>query len=183
MTQQNLKNLRCYLAGPIEFSQNEIDKTELVNFLVSKKVKVLDPKKITFGGEISELKNRNELFEKEDFQTIREQMKKIVRKDLRCVDISDFIIAFLPKDVRTTGTIHEIIEADRQKKPVLIICQEGVKYIPAWVFGIVPLRYMFNSIENIINYLKYIDKIPNVHLKDERWQLILSSLLEEETGC
>lgn len=180
---KNLNNLRCYLAGPIEFAPNPIDHSSLVSFLNDKGVKVLDPKKISFGGEVSELTNRKELFENEQFDIIRNQMKKIVRKDLRCVDISDFIIAFLPKDVRTTGTIHEIIEADRQRKPVLLICPEGIKYIPAWLFGIIPLRYMFDSINSTIDYLQFINNSHNLHQIDERWQLILNCITLNETNC
>jgi len=41
--------------------------------------------------------------------------------DLRMVDISDFIIAYCPTNIFSVGTPHEIIEARRQHKPVLVV--------------------------------------------------------------
>jgi nucleoside 2-deoxyribosyltransferase len=174
-----LSGLRCYLAGPIEYSDSEqknfFDHSDLENFLVSLNVKTLNPRKISFEG-ISEIQDRKKFFENEDFEEIRRQMKIIVRKDLRSVDISDFVIAYLPKDVKTTGTIHEIIEGDKQQKPVLILCPEGIKHIPSWFFGILPIRYFFDSIENLKDYLKKIAYDQEFRSKDDHWQFIISSL-------
>jgi nucleoside 2-deoxyribosyltransferase len=178
----NLSGSRCYIARPIEFAKNKnINFTKLEKFLKLNNVKILDPKKIKFHG-ISEIKDRKKLFKNNNFEEIRSQMKIIVRKDLRCVDISDFIIAFLPKGVRTTGTIHEIIESDRQNKPTLLVCPEGKKYIPAWFFGIIKLEYMFNSIDELIEYLNKINSLKEIIKIDDRWQFIIKDLLEKETN-
>jgi len=181
----NLKDSRCYMSFPIEFAGDDAPKItsykeNIIVFLKSKNVKVFDPKKISFRG-ITEIIDRKKLFEEENYEELVRQMKIIVRKDLRCVDLSDFTIAILPKDVKTTGTIHEIIEADRQKKPVLIYCPHGLRYIPAWLFGIIPLRFMFKSLNELINYLNYIDTYDDFHeLSDDRWQFLSLGTLDKE---
>ena len=53
--------------------------------------------------------------------TIAEKFKKVVEKDMRMVHRSDFLIVHLFPDIPTTGTIHEMAEAWRQKKPVYLI--------------------------------------------------------------
>jgi hypothetical protein len=41
--------------------------------------------------------------------------------DLRMVDTSDFTIAFVPTNVYSVGTVHEIVLARQQLKPVLFV--------------------------------------------------------------
>ena len=41
--------------------------------------------------------------------------------DLRMIDASDLVIAFCPTNVYSVGTVHEIVLARQQKKPVLIV--------------------------------------------------------------
>ncbi len=177
----NLNHLRCYFAHPIEFANKlennniELHTKQIVEYLTKKNVEAIEPEKVIALG-INEVENREQLFNDHNFKEIRRQMKIIVRKDLRSVDISDFIIAYLPKGVRTTGTIHEIIQCDAQRKPTLIICPDGIQHIPAWLFGIIPLRYMFGSINDLFQYLYSIDQSDLCKIEDDRWQFIISAL-------
>jgi hypothetical protein len=41
--------------------------------------------------------------------------------DLRMVDISDFVIAYCPTNIYSVGTVHEIVVARQQQKPVLFV--------------------------------------------------------------
>ena len=41
--------------------------------------------------------------------------------DLRMVDISDFVVAYCPTNIYSVGTVHEIVVARSQHKPVLFI--------------------------------------------------------------
>ena len=41
--------------------------------------------------------------------------------DLRMVDVSDFIIAYCPTNIYSVGTVHEIVVARQQRKPVLFV--------------------------------------------------------------
>lgn len=174
----NLKNLRCYFSYPIEYSnqENELSeaKKKLSDFFNQTSVTLIDPKNISSKG-ISEI-DLTILRDRHNYEEVRRIMKAIVRKDLRAVDLSDFIVAFLPVQIKTTGTTHEIIQADDQKKPTLLICPSGIQDIPAWFFGIIPLEYMFSSVEDAIEYLKSIDSIDLNEIRDDRWQFIIQSL-------
>lgn len=178
----NLSHTRCYIAGPIEYQKNKNEKYEymksIIDFLQKNEVNVLDPQKIRMNG-VSEISDRKKMFDENNFNEIRRQAKIIVRKDLRCIDISDFIIAYLPSNICTVGTIHEIIESDRQKKPTLILCPQGKKNIPLWLYGIIPLRYMFESIDEILNYLKKINENDKIIQYDDRWQFTIKHITDE----
>jgi hypothetical protein len=110
-------------------------RTRVKAFLESLGVTVFDP------WEKPEIRG---LFEygKEDIQTIREREKWTFEQthegsstraelaeyfwdtmhiDLRMVDISDFVIAFCPTNIYSVGTVHEIVVARSQHKPVLFV--------------------------------------------------------------
>lgn len=179
----HLENLRCYLSYPIEYTEDKesLDKIifSITNFLsVWAKVKVIDPRKIRHN-DVSEIEDRKKLFEEKDYEEIHRQMKIIVRKDLRCVDISDFLIVILPKGIRTTGAIHESTVADWEKKPVLLFCPQGIEHIPLWLFGVFHPKYMFSEIDHLFEYLKEIDSGKK---EDARWQFILRDSLDFVSG-
>lgn len=174
----NLDNLRCYLAGPIEHLgvgfKSHFNHEKLKKFMQYKGVLIIDPRKLIMNEE-SEIKNRDHLLDTGDWEGMAKEMKVIVRKDLRSVDLSDFIIAYLPYKVQTCGTYHEIINASLQKKPTLLVCPEGIKFIPKWLFGFIPTRYLFGSLDGLLKYLTTID-ITNT--TDNRWQFIIKAVHE-----
>jgi len=142
---QNVHNFlhgaRVYLAGPMDFvASREIERqhgwrARLKDFLEALDVTVFDPwEKPDIRG----------LFEygKEDDKTIRQREKwtfeataegsstraelaeyfwDTMHIDLRMVDISDFVIAYCPTNIYSVGTVHEIVVARSQHKPVLFI--------------------------------------------------------------
>lgn len=83
------------------------------------------------------------------------------------VDRSDFLVAYVPYKVPTTGTIHEIVNSNNAKKPTLIICPEGKEFAPAWLWGILPPSYFFGSWIELFNYLTEVDN--GNHKEDNRW--------------
>ena len=136
-----LKNSRVYLSGPMDFvasRQNEKDfgwRSRIKNYLESKGVVVFDP------WEKPEVVGIHE-YGKEDDATLKirkewsygkgeqgsearancaEQFSTTVHIDLRMVDISDFIIAYCPTNIYSVGTVHEIVVARQQHKPVLLV--------------------------------------------------------------
>lgn len=171
-----LQNSSVYLAGPIdnanddgvcwrrELEQKCIDKNLYLHFL--------DPTK-SFAGysaEIGDEKAKHLLLKKQGkWKQLSDFMKKVVRKDLRQVDWSAFIIAKLDKDIPTCGTYHEIIFADLQHKPVLVIAEDGIQHIPSWLFGILDYRYMFGSMDECIEFLLKVNK--NMVTLDDKWIL------------
>ena len=140
-THNFLKGARVYLAGPMDFVSSREDerktgwRTRVRQYLESLGVTVFDPwDKPAIRG----------LFEygKEDIRTIRERDRwtfestpegtstraelaeyfwETMHIDLRMVDISDFVIAFCPTNIYSVGTVHEIVVARSQHKPVLFV--------------------------------------------------------------
>jgi hypothetical protein len=53
--------------------------------------------------------------------TCSQQAWPMMHIDLRMVDTCDFVIAFCPTNVYSVGTVHEIVIARQQKKPVLFV--------------------------------------------------------------
>ena len=102
------------------------------------------------------------------FNELRKIYGVIRTLDLRCVDISDFIVASIDTDVHACGTYEEITVANSQKKPVLVWCQQGKSNAPNWLFFMLPHQHIFGSLNDLLEYLL------NVHIgKDikhyKRW--------------
>ena len=106
--------------------------------------------------------------ETEQYDKIKEKFSIIRCADLRCVDVSDFIIAHIDLDVHACGTYEEIVTANRQKKPILIWCEQGKKQAPNWLFFMLPHRHIFSNLDEIILYLQNIHSSPSIN-HDDRW--------------
>jgi len=50
-----------------------------------------------------------------------QQFYKTLHIDLRMVDLSDFVIGYVPSTIYSVGTVHEIALARQQSKPVLLV--------------------------------------------------------------
>lgn len=105
-----------------------------------------------------------------DFDTITKHASDFVSKDLSLVDRSDFLITYLPYKVSTVGTHHETIYADERKKVTIIMCPEGLEFIPFWYFGIVNKKYMFDKWNDVYNYLREVN--AGIHKNDKRWSFV-----------
>jgi hypothetical protein len=102
------------------------------------------------------------------YEKIREKFGTIRSADLRCVDVSDFIIAHIDLDVHACGTYEEIVTANRQKKPVLIWCKQGKNQAPNWLFFMLPHEHIFDSLDDILSYLDSINTAKDTS-KLSRW--------------
>ena len=71
--------------------------------------------------------------------------------------------------IPTSGTIHEITNANLQKRPPLIVCEDGKNKIPSWLYGFIKHKYMFGSFRELYEYLVEVD----IGLcRDERWNYV-----------
>jgi nucleoside 2-deoxyribosyltransferase len=164
-----LENARLYLSGPIE---NDPSKTNWRNaptdvLIEEFKINVFDPYADPKQQWVPMLQ---EARKKKDYDEMRRICKAFVRKDLCMVDRSDFLIAYLPKGVYTTGTHHEIINAHNTKKPTLLVCPEGKEFIPLWYFGFIPHQVMFGSWEDLYKYLREVN--VGMHKDNRRWAFL-----------
>ena len=171
----------CYLAGPIDHAKdlgvnyrryviNESEKKGLG-------IKFLDPtnKLVGLADDVGvEQANIQRFKENNEWDKLTTMMRKIVRADLRQVDLSDFIIVLVDTNVHMCGTYHELILADIQKKPVLAVIVGGKDKAPSWLFGIIDHNLMFDDLDACIDYLSQINK-GEVNLSD-RWVLFRKEL-------
>lgn len=154
-----------YLCGPISFVDDDGVKwrEHISPKLEAFGIKIEDPTKKTVFG-VGEIKDDKDYFKKlikeRKFKECKEKFWPIVRKDLRSVDLADFLIVnFLPK-IPTVGTIHEIIVASHmEKKPVLLhVSEKELDNLNPWILTFVKPQWIFTNWIDMINYLTSLDK-------------------------
>ena len=136
-----LRNTRVYLSGPMDFvASREVEKkfgwrNRVSEFLQELGVTVFHP---WFKPEIQGVKEYGR--EDETTAKVRAQWSfdpsekganaraicadhfwPALHMDLRMVDTSDFIVAYVPTNVYSVGTPHEIILCRSERKPVLFV--------------------------------------------------------------
>lgn len=168
-----LKGKRAYLSGPIEFGTNENWRTKPIETITNRfGVNLFDPfadPKQQWTPAIAEAKKN------QDYTTMNKIAKIFVRKDLAMVDRADFIIAYLPYKVPTTGTHHEIINSNNAKKPTLLVTDcEDIGYIPIWYFGFIPSEFMFPNWDALYLYLEEVNQ--GKHRSNNRWSFIYGDI-------
>lgn len=160
-----LDGKRCYLSGPIQYDVSGLNwRTEPSQVLRQEfGIDLFDPFADPKQQWLPLLKDAQE---KSDYETMTKIAKSFVRKDLSMVDRADFVIAYLPHKVPTTGTHHEIINSSNSKKPTILICPEGKNKIPLWYYGFIPHEVMFGSWEEVYKYLREIN--AGLHKENHR---------------
>lgn len=176
-----LENTRVYLAGNLEYTSEENARgwrdflSEELNKL---NVITLDPTMVVFEGQHHETEETRqwlkEAREAGKFDEVSDYMIPVVQKDLRQIDLSDYVIFNICIDKPTFGTIHELVVARQQKKPVFI-CVGDKKKIPLWLLGIIPHRYFYNTIEEILDTLQKIDS-GEIEIDSDSWRLLIKEL-------
>ena len=191
-----LNGLATYLCGPIDHADDDgvgwrRKITEDMKDMFG--VRVLDPTdkpcKTNDGSsyeEIGEEKVSTMQLKKDGhYAELAEKMRNIVRVDLRMVDLSDFIITYLPKDVTVCGTIHEIVTATESKKPTLIVAEGGRANIPNWLWGMLPVEphtenrsgWLFDDFDALMEYLRQVHMGDAPEPKTSRWVFMDSEVL------
>lgn len=169
----NLKNSTTYLVGAMDrVADGGISwRNKITPLLESLNIRIINPCEKPIRGIKEDDETRwwiQYYKETEQYSKIKEKFSVIRNADLRCVDISDFIIAHIDLDVHACGSYEEIVTANRQKKPVLIWCKQGKQNAPNWLFFMLPHDHIFGSMDDLLKYLKQINKTknPNTH---KRW--------------
>ena len=68
----------------------------------------------------------------------------------------------------TYGSIHEVIIGLQAKKPVLMIHPGGLKEVSAWMLSIIGREYIFESIDECMDYLKNV-RDGKVEIDEKKW--------------
>lgn len=142
MKQHNfLRGARVYLSGPMDFVASRADEKKLGwrnrvgDFLRAQEAIVFDPwfKPDVRGAHQYGLEDINTIDVRAEWtfepgQSGDEKRSQCAEKfwetlhiDLRMVDTSDFTIAYVPTNIYSVGTVHEIVLARLQWKPVLFV--------------------------------------------------------------
>ena len=136
-----LRGARVYLSGPMDFVASRADEKKLGwrnrvdDFLREKGAIVFDPwfKPEVRGARQYGLEDIHTIdlraeWTFEQGQTGDEKRAQCTARfwetlhiDLRMVDTSDFTIAFVPTNIYSVGTVHEIVLSRLQRKPVLFV--------------------------------------------------------------
>ena len=138
-----LKNMRVYLAGTMEYSEDEgVEWRKLITpRLQELGLIVLDPTdrpvRLSYaensaGEQLHMLKR---LRREGRFKKLVKCAKEIVHQDLGMVDRTDFLLVYIDPKIPTIGTIDEYVTASNGKKPIFLVCKEGLKEIPIWFWG------------------------------------------------
>jgi nucleoside 2-deoxyribosyltransferase len=181
MKKHLLKNALCYLVGPIDdVADHGIGYRRSIRRGAKKRnldIVFLDPtdKFDGFSQEIGDDKADIQKLKKEHkWEKLRTFMKKIVRVDLRSIDLSDLIILYVDPDSHMCGSYHELIVSIQQKKPIFIITKGGRDKTPDWLFGIVHYEFIFDNEDQCLDYLVSLDNgtIP----MSDRWVLMRDSI-------
>lgn len=169
----NLRGLRTYLVGAMDrVPDGGITWRKRISGMLQKMgITVIDPCDKPINGIVEDEETRHWIeYYKEtgQYDKIKEKFAIIRSADLRCVDVSDFIIAHIDLDIHACGTYEEIVTANRQKKPVLVWCKQGKHNAPNWLFFMLPHEHIFGSLSDLLKYLDYVDQEQNI--KDlKRW--------------
>lgn len=176
-----LKNTRVYLAGNLEnnASTNSITWRETVKRSLSPRgITILTPIEKMFTADLPEddwnQKRIKEWRQNEQYEDVHLYMKEVIRKDLRLVDLSDFFIFNIDVSSPTYGTVHELVLASQQRKPVFI-CVGNKKMCPLWIMGLFPSENIYNSIDEILSQIRMIDE-GDIPINPRKWRLLTENL-------
>ena len=169
----NLSGMRTYLVGAMDrVADGGVGwRNRITPILQNLSIQVIDPcdKPIESAKEGPNTRTVIDYYKKTgQFDKIRKEYGHIRNADLRCVDVSDFLIVNINMDVHMCGSYEEIATANRQKKPILVWCEQGKMEAPNWLFFMLPHEHIFSSLDQMVNYLNQVNETKNTeNLK--RW--------------
>lgn len=165
-----LKGTRVYLAGPMDRTPDGgvIWRDNITKTLHEMGIFVLNPcrKPVHLISEDEENRKLRQYYKETEQWDKLTEFRIIRGVDLRMVDVSDFLIVNIDLSAIPFGTTEEIVTANREKKIILVWAVQGKKNMPDWLFWMIPHEFIFNTMEEIVAYLKDVD---NGNKDDKRW--------------
>jgi hypothetical protein len=115
--------------------------------------------------------------ETEQYDLVANRMKDVRSLDLRLCDICDWFIAVIKPSVASWGSAEEITTVIREKKPLFLVIDDpkGKKATPLWLMSIMPHKYIYNNLDEVIQTVKAIDD-GIIKMSSDRWKLLLPKL-------
>lgn len=172
-----LKYHTTYLCGPVD--DVSIEKAtkwreDMSNFLQSLGIFCISPMNKPIEGYKEDkafIDKINQLKKEKRYDELHELGKPIRQFDLRSIDLSNFVIAYLDFDVKMAGTFEEIYTSERENKMCLIMCKQGLDAIPNWLWFTFPKECFHESWSDLKQYITNVDNgtIASPH---KRWWLV-----------
>jgi hypothetical protein len=156
-----LNKTRVYLVGQMEYMDGSSWREFVSNSLKELGIIIFNPYNHPFINSSKEDNDAraklDELMKEGKYDEISEIVKKIRAEDLRCVDLCDFVFVYINPKYNTCGTWEEIFWANRMKKPIFLCIEGGKDLCPKWMYGVLPHKYIYSSIEEAIDVIKKIN--------------------------
>lgn len=175
MSENVLYKTKTYLVGPMQYQNGEDWREWAQNILQNRGIVVFNPYHKPFIKDVQEgdivRASLSDLQKEEKYDQLADKVKEIRVYDLNLVDRSDFIIALLKPDVPTYGSVEELVTAVRMKKPTFIAVEGGKKKCPLWIFGMFPHKYIYDSLEELMDMVCKIDD-GTQPIDSDRWRLL-----------
>lgn len=174
-------HIMVYLCGPMDFTKDlgvkwreeATDKLVEIGLLHRNILNPCSKPLSHTGAPLSEeQKLANDLRANQDWDGLEMLARKIIHVDLRMVDKADFLIVNLSDCDRTTGTIHEIVIASLQQKPIYIIDNKGKNHVSMWLLGLVGHKRVYNNLDEVIREIRKIKNDGPSTRKDAKQFLI-----------
>ena len=170
-----LSRTKTYLVGHMQYVSGRDWREEVTSRLGPIGVTCFNPYKKPFINDVEEDEETREQMEiwmkTKQYDRVTKRMKTVRAYDLNLVDRSDFIIGHLVPDVASWGSAEEIVTAVRMKKPVFISMEGGKQATPLWMLGMFPHKYIYNSLDEVIEMLYAIDT-GDKKIDSDRWRLL-----------
>ena len=175
MTPNLLQKTRVYLIGGMQYVNGAPWRSYAEEQLQKMNVVVLNPYNHPFVNSVQEDNNATDklkvLIKQKRYDEVSKIVKKIRSEDLRCVDICDFIFCHIDPKIPTVGTYEELFWANRKKSPIFLSIEGGKANCPLWIFGTIPHKYIYDSVEDTLTMIRNIDN-GSVAIDSERWRLL-----------
>jgi nucleoside 2-deoxyribosyltransferase len=175
-----LKGTTVYTIGNLEYDNFTYAakwRQQITDELTPHGIRVLSPLDNVFQTFQAEQagfnrKLKQDLLDKSKWESVHESAKLIRNRDLAMVDVSTFIVCVLDPTKPTFGTIDEIITAKRACKPVfLVIPEKGYSGIPIWLASYFKPEWVYSSVEDAIEAIRFIDRNPVSNLNNKYWKI------------
>jgi hypothetical protein len=170
-----LYKTKTYLVGHMQYLSGRDWRKEVTEKLEPLNITCFNPYEKPFIKDVEEDENsRIEMetwMKTKQYDRVTEKMRTVRSYDLNLVDRSDFIIAHLVPDVASWGSAEEIVTAVRMKKPIFISMEGGKSKAPLWMLGMLPHKFIYNSLDEVIEMLYAIDD-GNKPIDSDRWRLL-----------
>jgi len=176
-----LKDTRCYLIGHMQYANGRGWRDIVKETFKETGIKFYDPYHKPFVHDIPEDEtSRADMLhwmETEQYDLVAQRMKEVRGYDLRLCDVCDWFVAVIKPSVASWGSAEEITTVIREKKPLFLIIDDprGKRACPLWLMGVLPHKYIYDTLEEAIQTIKYIDE-GIVKMSSDRWKLLKPEL-------